>query len=66
MACRDFIKKDGQWTIASSTYTAGIMIPARTRQGLISGFQIRLDVPLKNEMIHRKGRSQIHLVFVCR
>ena len=32
-----------------STYTAGIMIPARTRQGLISGFQIRLDVPLKNE-----------------
>ena len=44
-----FYQKDGQWTIASSTYTAGIMIPARTRQGLISGFQIRLDVPLKNE-----------------
>lgn len=23
-----FYQKDGQWTIASSTYTAGIMIPA--------------------------------------
>lgn len=44
-----FYQKDGQWTIASSSFTAGIMIPARTRQGLISGFQIRLDVPLKNE-----------------
>lgn len=44
-----FYQKDGQWTIASSTYTAGILIPARTRQGYISGFQIRLDVPLKNE-----------------
>lgn len=39
-----FYQKDGQWTIASSSFTAGIMIPARTRQGLISGFQIRLDV----------------------
>ncbi len=44
-----FYQKDGQWTIASSTYTAGILIPARTREGLISGFQIRLDVPLKND-----------------
>ena len=44
-----FYQKDGQWTIASSTYTAGILIPARTRQGYIGGFQIRLDVPLKNE-----------------
>ena len=44
-----FYQKDGQWTIASSTYTAGILIPARTRQGYISGFQIRLDIPLKNE-----------------
>lgn len=44
-----FYQKDGQWTIASSTYTSGILIPARTRQGCISGFQIRLDVPLKNE-----------------
>lgn len=44
-----FYQKDGQWTIASSTYTAGILIPARTRLGYISGFQIRLDVPLKNE-----------------
>ena len=44
-----FYQKDGQWTIASSSFTAGIMIPARTRRGLISGFQIRLDVPLKNE-----------------
>lgn len=44
-----FYQKDGQWTIASSTYTAGILIPARTREGYISGFQIRLDVPLKND-----------------
>lgn len=44
-----FYQKDGQWTISSSTYTAGILIPARTRQGYISGFQIRLDVPLKND-----------------
>lgn len=29
-----FYQKDGQWTIASSSFTAGIMIPARTRQGL--------------------------------
>lgn len=44
-----FYQKDGQWTIASSTLTAGILIPARTREGYISGFQIRLDVPLKND-----------------
>lgn len=44
-----FYQKDGVWTIASSSYNAGILIPARTRQGSISGFQIRLDVPLKND-----------------
>lgn len=44
-----FYQKDGVWTIASSSYTAGILIPARTRTGMISGFQIRLDTPLKNE-----------------
>ncbi len=44
-----FYQKDGQWTIASSTLTAGILIPARTREGYISGFQIRLDVSLKND-----------------
>lgn len=44
-----FYQKDGQWTLACSTRTAGILLPARTRQGRIGGFQIRLDVPLKNE-----------------
>lgn len=33
-----FYQKDGQWTIASSSFTAGIMIPARTRQGLKATF----------------------------
>lgn len=44
-----FYQKDGKWTINFSTMTAGILIPARGIDGMIRGFQIRLDVPLKND-----------------
>lgn len=44
-----FYQKDGKWTVNFSTMTAGILIPARGIDGMIRGFQIRLDVPLKNE-----------------
>lgn len=44
-----FYQKDGIWTVNFSTVTAGILLPARGIDGMIRGFQIRLDVPLKNE-----------------
>lgn len=44
-----FYQKNGQWTVNFSTMTAGILIPARGIDGMIRGFQIRLDVPLKND-----------------
>ena len=44
-----FYQKDSKWTVNFSTFTAGILIPVRGIDGMIRGFQIRLDVPLKNE-----------------
>lgn len=44
-----FYQKDSKWTVNFSTMTAGILIPARGIDGMICGFQIRLDVPLKND-----------------
>ena len=44
-----FYQKDGHWTINFSTRTAGLLIPVRSIDRHICGFQIRLDVPLKDE-----------------
>lgn len=43
-----FYQKDGKWTLNFCSYTAGILLPAKDHVGRISGFQIRLDTPLKN------------------
>ncbi len=44
-----FYMKNGQWTVNFSTILSGIILPARGVDGMIRGFQIRLDVPLKNQ-----------------
>lgn len=44
-----FYQKDGKWTVNFSTMTAGILLPARGIDSMIRGFQIRLDVSLKND-----------------
>lgn len=44
-----FYQKDGKWTLNFCSYTAGILLPAKSIDGNIAGFQIRLDVPLKND-----------------
>ena len=44
-----FLDKDGKWTVAFYTVTAGILIPVKGIDGLIRGAQIRLDVPMKDE-----------------
>ena len=41
-----FYQKDGKWTLNFCSYTAGILLPAKSIDGKISGFQIRLDTPL--------------------
>lgn len=44
-----FYQKAGHWTVNFSTITAGILIPVRDIDHRIHGFQIRLDVPLKDK-----------------
>ncbi len=44
-----FYVKDGKWTINFSTMLSGILLPVRGVEGMIRGFQIRLDVPLKDK-----------------
>ncbi len=44
-----FRDKQGQWTVAFSTYTAGILIPSVGLDGLFGGAQILLDVPFKRK-----------------
>ncbi len=43
-----FYEKDGKWTVNFNSYTAGILLPARDYDGHIIGFQVRLDVPIKD------------------
>lgn len=52
-----FYQKDGHWTVKFYTKTAGILIPVRGIDGLIRGLQIRLDVPIKDEMMIRTNRA---------
>lgn len=54
-----FYKKNGIWTVQFCSYTKGILIPVRTIEGLIQGLQIRLDVPLKNDVSEKKGAKYI-------
>jgi len=42
-------RSDGAWTMCGGSWANGFLIPYRTIDGLIGGFQIRLDVPLKNK-----------------
>ena len=42
-------RKDGTWTMSGGSWANGFLIPYRTIDGLTGGFQIRLDVPLKNK-----------------
>ena len=39
----------GHWTMAFHQKTAGILIPAIGFDGMLQGFQIKLDIPLKNK-----------------
>lgn len=41
--------KQGRWTVAFCTRTAGILIPAVGLDGLLCGAQILLDIPIKNK-----------------
>lgn len=44
-----FYQKDGKWTVNFSSVTSGFLIPIRGIDGMIHGFQIRLDTPLKDK-----------------
>ena len=44
-----YLAEDGRWTVRFGTRTAGILIPARSADGLICGAQIRLDIPIREE-----------------
>ncbi len=44
-----FYQKDGQWTVRCPSVLAGILIPVRGVDGLLRGFQIRLDIPMRND-----------------
>lgn len=48
----------GHWTMAFYQKTAGILIPAIGFDGMLQGFQIKLDIPLKNKDDPRKSREQ--------
>ena len=54
-----FYQKDGYWTINFSSVTSGILIPAKGIDGMIHGFQIRLDVPLKYDDGEKIGAKYI-------
>ena len=44
-----YLTEDGRWTVRFGTRTAGILIPARSADGLVCGAQIRLDIPIREE-----------------
>lgn len=44
-----FYQREKEWTVNFSTVTAGILIPIRGIDGMLRGFQIRLDKPLKHD-----------------
>ena len=44
-----YLDSAGRWTLNISTRTAGILIPARSLDGLICGMQILLDVPIREK-----------------
>ena len=44
-----YMAEDGRWTVRFGTRTAGILIPARSADGLVCGAQIRLDIPIREE-----------------
>lgn len=44
-----YLAEDGRWTVRFGTRTAGILIPARSTDGLLCGAQIRLDIPIREE-----------------
>lgn len=54
-----FYKRNGIWTVMFCSYTNGIIIPVRNIDGLITGLQIRLDVPLKNDDSDKSGAKYI-------
>ena len=44
-----YLAEDGRWTVRFGTRTAGILIPARSADGLVCGAQIRLDTSIREE-----------------
>lgn len=44
-----FVDKYGKWTVNFTSWTSGILIPVRSVEGLVSGAQIRLDKPIKDD-----------------
>lgn len=58
-----FYKRDGKWTINFTSNTSGILLPVRGIDGLIHGFQIRLDMPIKNknDVSDKEGTKYIWL-----
>lgn len=44
-----YLAEDGRWTVRFGTRTAGILIPAKSADGLVCGAQIRLDTPIREE-----------------
>ena len=48
----------GHWTMAFCQKTAGILIPAIGFDGMLQGFQIKLDIPLKNKDDPPEKREQ--------
>ncbi len=44
-----YVDKKEKWTVNFTTWTAGILVPVRSVDGLLQGAQIRLDVPIKDD-----------------
>lgn len=44
-----YLAEDGKWTVRFGARTAGIIIPAKSVDGLVCGAQIRLDTPIREE-----------------
>ncbi|MCL2772667.1 MAG: CHC2 zinc finger domain-containing protein [Oscillospiraceae bacterium] len=58
-----YIGDNGKWTVKFHTRTAGILIPVRGIDGLIRGAQIRLDIPVKDEIedVNKDGTKYLWL-----
>lgn len=58
-----YVDQKGNWTVNFTTWTAGILIPVRSVDGLILGAQIRLDTPFKDDKDDPKDAGTKYIWF---